>query len=105
MLKTVVCLTTVGKRKDAERIARRLVAGKFAACVNVVAGLVSHYRWKGKICRDAEFLLVMKTAASKVKRLEKELRTIHPYELPEFVVLPIAGGSSRYLKWILEGVR
>src|SRR5262245_45784511 len=103
MAKCVVCLTTAGKRKDAERIARHLVAGKFAACVNVIPGLVSHYRWKGKVCRDAEFLLVMKTTASKAKRLEKEIRSIHPYELPEFVVLPITGGSPRYLKWILEG--
>lgn len=102
MRRVVICLTTVGKRKDAERIARRLVAGGFAACVNVVPGLVSHYRWKGKMCRDAEFLLVMKTASTKAKRLEKEIASLHPYELPEFVVLPVSTGSSLYLKWILK---
>jgi periplasmic divalent cation tolerance protein len=105
MRKCVVCLTAVAKRRDAERIARHLVAGRFAACVNVVPGLVSHYRWKGQMCRESEFLLVIKSVASKAKRMEKEIRKIHPYELPEFVVLPIAGGSPRYLEWILEGVR
>ncbi|HSA59964.1 MAG TPA: divalent-cation tolerance protein CutA [bacterium] len=102
MPKCVVCLTTVAKRKDAERIARHLVAGKFAACVNVIPGIVSHYRWKGKVCRAAELLLVMKTAAFKAKQLEMQIQAIHPYDLPEFVVLPIVGGSPRYLKWILE---
>lgn len=104
MPKYVVCLTTVAKRKDAERIARHLVAGRFAACVNIVPGLVSHFRWQGKVCRDAELLLVMKTAASKAKQLEKQIRAVHPYDLPEFVLLRVAGGSSRYLKWILDSV-
>ena len=103
--KFVVCLTTVAKRKDAERIARRLIAGRFAACVNIVPGLVSHYSWQGKACRDAEILLLVKTAASRVKRMEAEIRKIHPYELPEFIVIPIAGGSARYLRWIWEGVK
>jgi periplasmic divalent cation tolerance protein len=98
----VVCLTTVAKRKDAEKIARHLVERRFVACVNVVPGLVSHYRWKGKVCRDAEFLLMMKTTGAKAKRLEKELTKIHPYELPEFVVLPFKKGSPRYLAWIAE---
>jgi periplasmic divalent cation tolerance protein len=104
MNRCVICLTTVAKRKDAERIARHLVDGRFAACVNVLPGLISYYRWKGKACREAEFLLVIKSAASKAKPIEKEILRLHPYELPEFVVLPVAGGSSRYLKWILKNV-
>lgn len=102
MPKSVMCLTTVATRKDAEKIAGLLVKGRFAACVQIVPGLVSHYRWKGKVCRDAEFLLVMKTTVSKAKRLEKELGRIHPYELPEFVVISLDGGSKRYLAWIRE---
>jgi periplasmic divalent cation tolerance protein len=102
--KAVVCLTTVAKKRDAERIARRLVEKRLAACVNIVAGLTSHYRWRGKVCRDSEFLLVIKTLASKMKDLEREISKIHPYALPEFVVLALKGGSSRYLAWIVESV-
>ncbi|HEX5038403.1 MAG TPA: divalent-cation tolerance protein CutA [bacterium] len=100
--KCAVCLTTVAKRRDAERIAAHLVKRRLAACVQIVPGLTSHYRWKGKVCRDAEFLLVMKTKSSKTKILEREVAKIHPYELPEFVVLPLKAGSAAYLAWIKE---
>lgn len=105
MSKYVVCLTTVSKIKDAERIARVLLQKRLAACVTVVSGGLSFYRWKGKTCRDREFVLIMKTVSSKAEALERELGRIHPYELPEFVVLPVAGGSRRYLKWIRSEVK
>lgn len=99
-----LCLTTVAKRKDAERLASQLVKRGFAACANIIPGVISHYRWKGKICRDAEFLILLKTTKKMVKRLERELQKLHPYELPEFVVLPLKLGSARYLAWIAESV-
>jgi len=103
--KAVVCLTTVAKKRDAEKIAAHLVERRLAACVQIVPGLTSHYRWKGKVRRDREFLLVMKTKASKTKVLEMEMAKVHPYELPEFVVWPLKAGSARYLAWIAENTR
>lgn len=100
MHKYVICLTTVSKSKDAERISRALVQKRLTACVSVLPSSVSFYRWKGKFCRGREFVLLMKTRLSKVRALEKALTAGHPYELPEFVVLPLQGGSRRYLKWI-----
>lgn len=100
-----VVLTTTGTLKDAEKIAAALVRGRYAACVNVIPAVRSFYHWKGKFCSEAECLLVMKTTSSKVEALRKKLESIHPYELPEFIVLMIQKGSKRYLKWIEECVR
>lgn len=104
MKKFVVCLTTVKKGKEGDRIARRLVKRRLVACVNVIPSIISHYRWKKKLCRDSESILVMKTTSSKIRALEEELRAVHTYELPEFIVLPIEAGSSRYLRWIRNSV-
>ena len=103
--KYVVCLTTVGKNKDGEKIARHLVEKKLVACVNLIPNVVSHYYWKKKICREKEVVLLMKTMISKVKALEKELHALHPYELPEFVVLPLKSGSRGYLDWIKKSLK
>ncbi len=100
MAKYAVCLTTVPNRKAAERIARSLVTKKLAACVNVIPGVFSFYRWKKKLCCEGEVILLMKTTSSKVKKLENSLKRIHPYKLPEFLTLPIGGGSKAYLKWL-----
>lgn len=105
MARAVVCLTTVGSRRDAMRLARELVRKKLAACVNVISGAVSFYHWKGKLCRDPEILLVIKTTSAKVSALERELTRLHPYDLPEFVVLPVTRGSRRYLSWLARSVR
>ena len=91
--------------RDGEKIARQLVKKKLVACVNVIPGVASFYYWKKKFCRDREVLLVIKTIRSKLSLLEKELHKIHPYELQEFIALPISGGSRRYLKWIESGVK
>jgi periplasmic divalent cation tolerance protein len=101
----VVALTTVGSAEDADRLARALVERRLAACVNVVPGVVSHYRWKGELQRDEERLLVIKTRAERVEALRDALRELHPYELPELVALAISAGSPEYLKWLDEGVK
>jgi periplasmic divalent cation tolerance protein len=100
----VLALSTVGSAEDAERIARTLVERRLAACVNVVPGLVSIYRWEGRVERDEERLLVVKTRAERVEALREALVALHPYELPELVVLPVAGGHAPYLAWLAESV-
>jgi periplasmic divalent cation tolerance protein len=101
----LVALTTVGTAEDAERIARGLVERRLAACVNVVPQVVSIYRWKGGVERDAEWLLVVKTSSHKLEALREALVALHPYELPELVALPIAAGHAPYLAWLEESVR
>ena len=105
MSERVVALSTVGKSEDAERIARALVEGRLAACVNVVPGVASFYRWKGEVCHDEEWLLVIKTRAEKVEALREALVSLHPYELPELVALPIEAGHAPYLAWLDESLR
>jgi periplasmic divalent cation tolerance protein len=101
----VLALSTVGTPEDAERIARALVERGLAACVNVVPGVVSIYRWKGAVERGEERLLVIKTRGERVEALRRELVALHPYEVPELVVLDIEGGHGPFLDWIDESVR
>jgi periplasmic divalent cation tolerance protein len=101
----VVALSTVARPEDAERLARALVEERLAACVNVVPGVVSVYRWKGAVLRDEERLLVIKTTAERLDALRAALPGLHPYEVPELVVLPVTGGLEAYLGWVAESVR
>ena len=96
-----IVLVTCGKVAEARRIARSVVEKRLAACVNIVLGpLESVYRWKGKVEKAREWLLVMKTTAKSLPALEKEVRRLHSYEVPEFLVLTVAGGSREYLRWV-----
>ena len=101
----VVVLSAVGGADDAERIARSLVETGLAACVNLVPGVVSFYRWKGKLERDQEVLLVIKTTGERFADLKAALLAQHPYELPELVALPIAAGHEPYLEWLSASVK
>ena len=100
----VVVLSTVGSAEDAARIARALVERRLAACVNVVAGVRSFYRWKGAVEEDEERLLVIKTRRDRFEALREALVALHPYELPETIVLPIDAGHAPYLTWLDESV-
>ena len=99
----VVVLTTLGAGTNAESLARTLVAEGLAACVNILPLMTSVYRWRGVVEQEREQQLVIKTAADRVDALRVRLRTLHPYELPEFVVLP-AGASEAYAAWVGESV-
>jgi periplasmic divalent cation tolerance protein len=88
----------------AERIARTLIDEQLAACVNIHAPMVSIYRWKGAVERDSECQLVIKTTRAALPALEKRLRELHPYELPEFLVVAASGGSEKYLQWVVQEV-
>ncbi len=105
MSERILALSTVGTPEDAERIATALVERGLAACVNVVPGVVSVYRWKGAVHRDEERLLVIKTRGERFEALREALVSLHPYEVPEVLALPIAGGHAPYLAWLDESVR
>lgn len=100
----VVVLTTIGAASDAASLARTLVAERLAACVNVLAPMTSIYRWKDAVEEEQERQLVMKTTRGAVPALQARLTALHPYELPEFLVLDADAGEG-YLAWIREGVR
>jgi periplasmic divalent cation tolerance protein len=100
----VVALSTVGSAEDGERLARALVERRLAACVNVIPRVTSVYRWKGEVCRDQEWLLLIKTRGEKLDALREALVALHPYELPELVALPVETGHAPYLAWLDDGV-
>ena len=99
----MIVLTTVGASTDATAFARVLVTDRLAACVNVLPPMTSLYRWKGAIEEDREQQLVIKTTSDRVAAIEARFRELHPYELPEFLVLS-ATGSASYLDWLGDSV-
>ena len=101
-----IALVTAPDLAVARQLARGVLENRLAACVNLVPGVESHYWWEGKLCREREVLMVLKTTGEKLAELEAFVLTEHPYDTPEFVVLGIESGSRRYLEWIgasLEG--
>jgi periplasmic divalent cation tolerance protein len=106
MTDKIVVLVTCGSSKEARKIARALVEQRLAACVNVLPGRVeSVYRWKGKVESAKEILLVVKTARGRFAALQRAVRELHSYDVPEVIALPIADGSRDYLAWISDSVR
>jgi periplasmic divalent cation tolerance protein len=100
-----IVLSTVDSRESAQKIAHELVERRLAACVNIVSGVESIYRWKGKIESAQELLLVIKTTSDRFEQVQDALRELHPYELPECVMVKIEQGSAEYLEWLGEGLR
>jgi periplasmic divalent cation tolerance protein len=97
-----VVLTTIAARENARALARTLVDERLAACVNILPQMTSVYRWKDAIEEEPEHQVVIKTASDRLPALEARLRQLHPYELPEFLVLSVAGGAETYLTWVTE---
>jgi periplasmic divalent cation tolerance protein len=97
---TVLIITNLPDRESALRIADALVEGRFAACVNVLGECTSVYRWHGAIERATEVPVFIKTRADAYPGVEKTIRALHPYELPEIVAVPIARGLPGYLEWV-----
>ena len=100
MTDKIVVLSTCGSADEAERIARALVDARAAACVNIVPGVRSVYRWHGAVEDAAEWLLVIKTRRDLVNNVKVELRRVHSYEVPEAIALPVVDGLPEYLAWI-----
>ncbi len=92
--------TTTAKKEDAENIARTLVDQRLAGCVQIVGPVVSTYRWQGKIEKEQEWLCFIKTREDLYAEIEQTIKSVHPYETPEIIALPISGGSKDYLKWL-----
>jgi periplasmic divalent cation tolerance protein len=103
MSEFVVALTTCPKNMSAE-LAHHLVKERVCACVNIVSSVTSIYHWKDEIVIDEESLLIMKTQASYKESLWEAIKKKHPYEVPEFVILPIKWGSQDYLNWISDSI-
>jgi periplasmic divalent cation tolerance protein len=93
-------LTTAPNAEVGGLIARALVEERFAACVNVIPGVRSIYRWEGEVQDDPEVVLIIKTRADRCEALAARIKDLHPYDLPEVLVLPAVGGSAPYLAWI-----
>lgn len=100
----VVVLTTLppASDSDAAGFATALVEERLAACVNIYPEMESVYRWKGQVERERERQIVIKTTAARLEALRERVRQLHPYEMPEFIVLPVIAGSKRYLAWMME---
>ena len=105
MTNIILVLTTAPADERAEQLARQLVDERLAACATVSQPMVSVYRWKGRLERESERQIVIKTTRDRLAALETRLRQIHSYELPEFVVVAVEQGSAAYLDWVSEQTR
>jgi periplasmic divalent cation tolerance protein len=101
----IVVFITASGRKEAGRIAQGLVEKKLAACVNMADPVFSVFSWKGRIERCREVLLIVKSTRGRLAALERFVKSVHSYEVPEIIALPIVGGNKDYLEWLHESVR
>ena len=105
MTDKILVISTCAAEADAERLARALLDSRLAACVNVVPGVRSFYRWKGEIESEAEYLLIIKTSRDLFPALRTEIEKLHPYEVPELLALPVLAGAENYLGWLDANLR
>jgi periplasmic divalent cation tolerance protein len=103
-MRAIVVVTTVGTEEQAYLIARELVARRQAACVNIVPAIRSIYRWQGKICKDGELLLIVKTLQQEFEGVAATIRELHSYELPEVLSFEVSQGDQDFLDWIASSV-
>jgi periplasmic divalent cation tolerance protein len=98
----LLCYCTCPDADSAQRIAEALVAERLAACVNRLPGIASTYRWQGEVATDSEHLLLIKTTAARFEALRTRLLTLHPYDLPELIAVPVEHAHAPYLAWVRE---
>jgi periplasmic divalent cation tolerance protein len=98
----LIVYVTAPNTEDAQKIGRKLVSQKLAACVNILPGMMSIYTWKGEIYEEGEVLMLVKTRAALFDALATAIQAEHPYEVPEIIAVPITDGSADYLNWIDE---
>ena len=96
----LVIMVTVGNQKEARRIGRRMVEAKLAACANIIPAIESIYRWKGKVLKSQEVLVIFKSTKVRYAALEKAIKAIHRYDTPEIIALPVKKGLPQYIGWV-----
>ncbi len=95
-----IVMVTAGSAEEAATIGRTLIEERLAACANIVPGIRSIYRWKGKIYDEQEFLIIIKTRTSHFEAVQKRVKELHSYEVPEIISFPVAQGLPQYLEWV-----
>jgi periplasmic divalent cation tolerance protein len=100
--KILLALSTFPDAETARRISTQLITEKFAACANILPNVESIYRWKGKMEMANETLVLFKLSEDRQAAFQEKLRSLHPYDVPEIIFVPIAGGLSEYLRWVVE---
>ena len=100
--KVLLALSAFPDRETAQRIAQQLVTEKFAACANILPAVESIYRWKGKIELGNETFVFFKVSEDRQSAFQDKLRSLHPYDVPEIIFVPVASGLSEYLQWVAE---
>ena len=103
--KILLALSTFPDRETAQRISDQLVNEKFVACANILPGVESIYRWKEKIESENETLVFFKLSEDRQSAFQEKLRSLHPFEVPEIIFVPISGGLPEYLRWVGENSR
>lgn len=100
MTSYIIILTTTPSIRVARKIANSLIRQRLAACVNIIPGIISHYIWQGKLCKEKEVFLLVKTMKSRFKKIHNQIKKLHPYQVPEIISLNIDQGDKDYLGWI-----
>lgn len=100
-MSAIVVVTTVGDEEQGNELARELVARRHAACVNMISGVRSFYRWQGKLCRDSEYMLVVKTLESEYDKVAETIKELHSYDLPEILSFQVSQAEETFLNWIM----
>ena len=103
MERTVFVYTTWPTATEAEEVGRKIVERRLAACVNILPGMISHYRWQGEVERGEEAVMIIKTRASLADQVSNAVKELHSYETPAIVVLPVESVEKAYLAWLMEG--
>ena len=96
----LVILVTAVDQEEAVRIGKAMVKAKLAACANIISGIQSIYRWKGKVVKAQEVLLILKSTKPRYRALEKAIKTVHTFEIPEIIALPVKEGLEQYIGWV-----
>ena len=101
----ILILTTAPDLKTAKWLAKSLVEKKLAACVSLKEGFISFYRWKGKVENAREVAIFIKSSKEKFVKIKQHICRVHPYQVPEFIALPVTQGSSEYLTWLMQSMK
>lgn len=101
----LLMISTTGSVKEARKVARNLVEERLAACANVIPGVCSFFYWKGRLCREKEALILLKTVNDKAQEIIDKIKEIHSYEVPEIIFFRVDKGEKNYLKWLEKMVK